>query len=219
VLADARQLVPEIIPRSSVVYNGLSLPDVPPAPLPFDPPLLLCLGRVVEDKGFDVALKAFALLVDGFPRTRLLIAGDGPARPALARQAADLGLADVVEFTGWVVPEKVPELMNRATVVVIPSRWREAFSLVALQAAQMQRPVVATRVGGLPEVVVHQQTGLLVEKEDARALAKALAYLLAQPRVAMEMGQAGRYRAQEVFSWDRHINTYDTLYKTVILNN
>lgn len=218
-LADARQLVPEIIHRSSVVYNGLSMPDVPPTPLPFRPPLLLCLGRLVEDKGFDVALRAFAVLIDRFPQARLLIAGDGPARPALEEQAVELGLANVVQFTGWVVPEKVPELINGATIVVIPSRWQEAFSLVALQAAQMARPVVGTRVGGLPEVIVHGETGLLVKNEDTHALAGTIAYLLDCPKVAVEMGLAGRRRAQELFSWERHINAYDELYKKLIFRS
>jgi len=215
-LADARRLVPEIVHRSSVIYNGLSMPDVPVMPLPFLPPLLLCLGRLVEDKGFDVALRAFAALVGRFPQLRLIIAGDGPARLALERQAFDLGLSSVVQFAGWVVPERVPELINGATIVVIPSRWQEAFSLVALQAAQMARPVVGTRVGGLPEVIVHGQTGLLVENEDTHALAEAIAYLLDNPQAATEMGLAGRRRAQGLFSWESHINAYDELYKRLI---
>jgi len=122
-LADARRLVPEITPCSSVVYAGLRLPDLTPEPLPVDPVRLLCLGRVVADKGFDLALSAFAALSARYPQARLVIAGDGPARPELEQQAVDLGVADVVEFTGWVVPESVPQLMNEASVVIIPSRW------------------------------------------------------------------------------------------------
>lgn len=219
ILADAHQLVPEIIPRSSVIYNGLDTPSVQPSPLPFEMPLLLCLGRVVEDKAFDLALKAFAALVDRFPQARLCIAGDGPARPALEQQAAELGVTDVVQFPGWIVPEEVPELINSATIIIMPSRWREAFGLVALQAAQMARPVVATRVGGLPEVVAHGQTGLLVENENVPALTEAIAFLLVNPEVAAEMGRAGRRRAQALFSWERHIDAYDDLYEKLILNH
>jgi glycogen(starch) synthase len=80
----------------------------------------------------------------------------------------------------------------------------------------MARPIVASRIGGLPEVVVHEETGLLVEPENPAALGEALASLLDHPETAMQMGQAARYRAQDVFSWERHVNGYDALYRQVI---
>lgn len=215
ILSDARRLVAEITPRSSVVYNGLPLPPLPPSPLPFDPPRLLCLGRLVADKGFDLAVSAFALLAARFPAARLVIAGDGPARAALARQAAELGVAARVDLPGWIAPDDVPALMNTATVVIMPSRWREAFGVVALQAAQMARPVVATRVGGLPEVVAHETTGMLVEKEDRVALANAIAYLLDHSHTAEQMGRAGRERAMSLFSFAQHVDAYDSLYRAM----
>lgn len=214
-LDEARQLVPEITPYSSVIHNGLDVPPLPPTPLPTDPPRLLCLGRLLPEKGFDLALVAFASLVDRFPHTRVIIAGDGPARSELEQQAAELGLTPRVDFRGWVAPEKVPELLNSATVVVMPSRT-EGFPIVALQAALMARPIVATRVGGLPEAVLHQETGLLVEKEDSRALAEAIAFLLNHPETAVEMGRAGRLRAQELFSLERHVDAYDALYRKLV---
>jgi glycogen(starch) synthase len=211
----ARRLVPRCISHSSVIYNGLEVPSLPPEPLPFDLLRLLCLGRLAPEKGFDLALTAFAIIADHFPQMRLIIAGDGPERPVLQQQAADLVITDVVEFTGWIAPDAVPALMNTATVVVMPSR-QEAFGLVALQAALMARPVVATRVGGLPEVVVHQETGLLVKKEDSVGLAQAISFLLEHPETAAQMGQAARRRAQEVFSLERYVNAYDALYQTLI---
>jgi glycogen(starch) synthase len=173
---------------------------------------LLCLGRLVEEKGFDLALNAFVLLRDSFPHTRLIIAGDGPARPALEQQAAKLDLAEFVQFVGWVTPDRVPALMNTATVVVMPSR-HEGFGLVALEAALMARPIVATRVGGLPEVVAHQQTGLLVEQDDSKALAGAISALLADPNMAAQLGQAGYRRAQQLFRWECHVDAYTALYQ------
>jgi glycogen(starch) synthase len=199
-----------------VIYNGLEMPELAPQPLAFDKPRLVCLGRVVEDKGFDLALRALPAIARNYPDLRLVVAGDGPARPALEGLAAELGIGDVVDFAGWISPEKVPELMNSATIVLLPSRWREAFGLVALQAAQMERPVVATEVGGLPEVVVDQETGLIVAKEDSEALAEAVLSLLRNPSRAVEMGQEGRVRAQQVFSWERHIDDYDALYQTLM---
>lgn len=216
VLVEARRLAPQITPYSSLIHNGLTVPALPPEPLPNDPPRLLCLGRLDNnEKGFDLALMAFASLLDRFPNARLVIAGDGLARSELEQQTAALGLNRCADFIGWVPPEQVPALMNTATLVVMPSRW-EGFGLVALEAALMARPVVATRVGGLPEVVVHQQTGLLVERDDSQALAEAIASLLAHPERATQMGQAARHRAQEVFSWERCVDAYDALYRKLI---
>jgi len=212
------RVLPEIAARSSTVHNGLDLPALLPIPLPIRAPRLLCLGRLVFRKGFDVALSAFSLVTHRFPDARLLIAGDGAARSALEHQAAELGLAEVVDFIGWVAPEQVPALINTTTVVVMPSR-REPFGLVALEAAQMARPIVATRVGGLPEVVEHEQTGLLVENENVHQLAESIARLLEHPETAVRLGQTARRRAIERFSWDHCVGAYEALYRQLLTDS
>jgi starch synthase len=106
-------------------------------------------------------------------------------------------------------------LINRCAVVVMPSLF-EPFGLVALQAAHLARSVVASRVDGLLEVVVDGETGLLVEPEDAEALAGAIARLLAEPELARRMGQAGRQRAQETFGWAAHLEAYEALYHRLV---
>jgi glycogen(starch) synthase len=166
----------------------------------------------VADKGFDLALQALALLKERFPHARVIIVGDGPERSALQRQAAELRVDNCVEFVSWVAPDAVPEWINRATLVLMPSRG-EGLPLVALEAAMMARPVVGMRVGGLAEVVLHQQTGLLVDSGDVTALANAIAFLLDHPDRAARMGQAARHRAREVFSFERHVDAYEALYR------
>jgi len=215
ILGDVCSLVPEIVDRSSVIYNALEWPDLPPARLPREDPVLVCVGRVVDEKGLDLTVAAFALVLARVPRARLVIVGDGPARPALERQAASLGISARVRFAGWVAPEHVPAQINEATVVVMSSRWREAFGLVALQAGQMARPVVATRVGGLPEVVLDGETGLIVPPEDPEALARALIFLLEHPEEAARFGRAGRLRAERTFGWGDYVEAYDRLYHTL----
>ncbi|HKA56747.1 MAG TPA: glycosyltransferase family 4 protein, partial [Candidatus Binatia bacterium] len=214
VVEDARQLMPEIIPRSSIIYNGLEAPPVLPEPIPSNPPRVLCLGRLSYEKGFDFALTAFATAVTQFPRARLMVAGDGPERTALERQALQLGIRHAVDFLGAVTPDTVPSLLNRASLVLMPSRT-EGLPLVAVEAALMARPVVATRVGGLPEVVVHRHTGLLVDKEDCQGLAEAITFVLEHPQAVAHMGQAARRRAQAVFSLERCVAAYDALYRTL----
>ena len=87
---------------------------------------------------------------------------------------------------------------------------------MALQAALIARPVVATRVGGVMEAVAHQETGLLIENGDVHGLEEAIAFLLNNPQAAREMGMAGRERAQKFFGWQRCVDAYDALYKKLI---
>lgn len=210
-------LAPEISSRSSIIYNAQEPIPVRLRPLGFDPPVLLCLGRLSREKGVDVALAAFAHVLERFPEARLVIAGDGPERDALERQAEELSMGGAVQFLGWVPPNDVPALINAASVVLLPSR-EDAFPLVGLQAALMGRPTAASCVGGIPEMIVDRETGLLVEREDPRALAGAVESLLERPDEARRMGEAARRRAREVFSFDKHVGAYDELYRTLVRN-
>jgi glycogen(starch) synthase len=215
ILDRGRSAVPAIASRSSVIHNGLDGPALPPAPPRFHPATLLCLGRLHAGKGIDVALTAFASIVQRFPGTRLVIAGDGPARADLERQASAQGLGRVVEFLGWVAPRDVLGLIDTCAIVLMPSR-SDSFPLVALQAAVMARPVVGTRVGGMPEVITHGHTGLLVAPDDPAALAAATASLLGQSDLATRMGRAARRRAAGMFGWERHVRAYDLLYRELV---
>ncbi len=211
VLDKTRQQLPEIVSSSSVIANSLEEPHVDPAPISFEAPKLLCVGRAVAQKGFDLVLIALASIIHRFPTLRLVIAGDGESLPELKQQAARLQINNHVEFMGWVIPEKIPALINESTMVVVPSR-EEPFGLVALQASQMARPVVASWVGGLSEIIVDTETGLLVEKEDVRTLADAIAFLLDHPKVAIGMGENGRKRTHEIFNWSLYVDAYDQLF-------
>jgi glycosyltransferase involved in cell wall biosynthesis len=102
--------------------------------------------------------------------------------------------------------------MAQATLVVVPSRV-EGFGLVALEAAMMGRPVVATNVGGLPEVVQHEATGLIVDADDMGAFVRAIERLLDDPSAAREMGARARERALGRFAWPQHVGAYDALYR------
>ncbi len=151
----------------------------------------------------------------------------------------ELGLTPVVDFVGWVTPGRVRALINAATMVVIrswlspdwcrrtfdmfsatpevlPLAWAEGLPVVALEAAVMARPVVARRVGGLPEVVVHGQTGLLIDHESPTELADAIMALLEHPETTTRTGQRARQRVQDAFSFARCVSAYDELYRTLI---
>jgi glycosyltransferase involved in cell wall biosynthesis len=108
-------------------------------------------------------------------------------------------------------------LMGDATLVLVPSRL-EGFGLVALEAGSMARPVVATRVGGLPELIIHHETGLLTPGDNSEALTEAIVLLLEQPKIATSMGWAARERALNEFAWKRHVDAYDALYRRLIMD-
>lgn len=211
VLRQACALLPAVTRRSSVIVNFVEAGPKRPTPLPAAPPRLLCLGRLIPPKGFDLALEAFARIRARLAHARLVVAGDGSDRPALERLAGDLGIATHVEFTGWVRPADVSGLLDQSTAVLMPSR-REGLGLVAVEAALRARPVVAAAVGGVPDVVVHGRTGLLVEPGNAPVLAEAAAGLLADPAAARRMGRAARRRARVLFDKERCVTRYAALY-------
>jgi glycosyltransferase involved in cell wall biosynthesis len=211
-LDDLLRAAPQMTERSSVIHNGLdpTFEGDPPEP-PSGPPVLFCSGRLVHEKGIDLAIEA---LRSTDADVRLVIAGDGEERTALTEQAKAAGLSDRITFTGWVSPEQIHQLVATASIVLVPSR-KEGFGLVALEAALMARPVIATRVGGLPEVVEDGVSGIVVPSDDADALGAAIGRLLASPEEARHMGHAGHRRALAKFSAGRHLNDWDALYQHV----
>lgn len=209
------EAVPDIEERTITLYNGLTPPGLTPTPPPFEPIHIVCAGRLVREKGFDVALQAFRSFLESHPDALMTIAGDGADRIELEEFAADIGVAGSVTFRGWVEREAIPSLMNSATMVMVPSRWQEPFGLVALQASQVARPVIATRVGGLPEVVADLQTGLVVEPEDPGALLHAMRKLSENRDLARRLGEQGRERAIEQFTMAGCADRYDAVYRRV----
>jgi glycosyltransferase involved in cell wall biosynthesis len=182
-----------------------------------DEPVLLVLAALVERKGIDVLLEALARLRDGRAGAAaeppaLLVAGDGPARGALAAQAARLGLAGV-RFLGLRADKA--ELLAACDAFVLPSRF-EGLGVAALEAMAAGRAVVATTVGGLGEAVVDGETGLLVPPDDPAALAAALARLLCDPAERLRLGAAGPARVAQGFLAEQMVAAYDALYRDVL---
>lgn len=211
-LEDARRAAPEITSRSSLIRNALPTSATPAAPLPDGPPVVACLGRLVEQKGFDLALEAFATVVAEHPDARIVIAGDGPAMESLRARAAGLGLGERVEFPGRLDPEGTRALFAASHVVLMPSRDHEGIPMVAIEAAQAARPVIASDIPGLRETVVHGSTGLLVPPADAIALGSALGYLLADRDRARSLGEAASARIRAEFDWNDYLGAYASTY-------
>lgn len=192
--------------RVRVIPGGVDLRAYESIAAPV-PEVVGTVGRLSREKGMDVLVEAMGTLQG---QARLLVGGDGPQRAALEQQVSALGLGDAVALAGFV--NDVPAFLSGIGVFAAPSR-SEGLGLVILEAMAAGRPVVASRVGGIPEVVADGETGLLVPPEDAGALAAAIRRLLEDPVTARRMGEAGRQRVAERYSAERTANLTASLYE------
>lgn len=184
---------------SQVIYNGVTVPDVPDG-WPDGPPTVSFAGRLVPEKGCATLLRAFGAVVQVLPNARLVIAGEGPDRRALASLADQLKLQANVLFLGKLSNEQVAERTKSAWVQVVPSLWEEPFGLTAVEPMMLGRPVIASASGGLSEIVEDGATGYLVPPGNADILSQRLISLLHNAEMAQRMGQSARRRAVEKFS-------------------
>lgn len=195
----------------TAIHNGVDAPAfrataVSPAPLPRR--TIVSVGKYDSLKGQDVLLQALAELAPDFPDLRLALAGaPGAALPQLQAQAAAAGLAERVQFLLNVPHRQVAGLMSQAEMFVLPSR-REAFGMVLLEAGAFALPVVASAVGGVPEIIRDGENGRLVPPGDAAALARALRDMLEAREAAAAMGRALRAEVDQQFSWRSAYQTY-----------
>jgi glycogen(starch) synthase len=191
-------LVPE---RVRAIPNGIDAPAPQRRPAAAEPAggrLVLLVGRLVYEKGFQVALDALPAVLAAVPGTRFAVAGSGPYEAELRARAAALGLMGRGEFLGWTGDAALGELYAAADVCAVPSLY-EPFGLVALEAMAAGCPVVAADTGGLREVVP-DGTGLRTRRGDPADLARALAELLTDPRRAERLATAARAYAA-AFRW------------------
>jgi glycosyltransferase involved in cell wall biosynthesis len=229
--AQAQEVAPwvrAISPRSRVIAitNGVdTVAYSPPAggvPDPRSPfrfgarHVVLIVGHLSEVKGYPAFLGATARIVSEVKDITFVALGGETTSPGyrtfLERRATELGIREHVHFLGW--REDVADVLRASDIMVLPS-LAEGLPMAILEAMACARPVVATPVGGVPEAVVDGQTGLLVPSEDAPALAQAVLRLLRDPALARRMGDAGRRRAESLFSLDRVVSCVESLYEEI----
>jgi glycosyltransferase involved in cell wall biosynthesis len=198
-----------------IVHYGID-PNGEPRPYAEPVPRLLCVGRLIPIKGHIVLLRAFAEAKRELPELELDIAGRGPLEPALRALAKELGVDDAVRFLGYVAP--IQAAVERAAVVVVPSMG-EGFGMVALEAMERSRPVIAAAIGGLAEIVRHEETGLLVPPGESEPLRRAIVRLAGNLEQAAAMGAAGRRRALTHFLQQRCTDRTELLYEATLYAN
>jgi glycosyltransferase involved in cell wall biosynthesis len=199
IVATSRAVAAAVEGRSvRVIYPGVPMTN---SAGPRDSCTIGAAGRLVPIKGYDRLIRALADVRHGYPQAQLEIAGEGPLRAELEQVARSIGLAHAVHFLGW--SNDLPELMGRWTVLAQPSR-EEALGITVLQAMAAGLPVVASAVGGIPEIIEDRVTGRLVRDESDGSLARALTELLTDPVARAGYSEAGRARASD-FSEPRFV--------------
>ena len=209
--------------RVSCIHNGIDLEAVRVTTsreafrrkwqIPEDAVVIGTVGRLVPVKGHAILLDATRILQASIGNVALVLVGDGPLRKDLEANAKRLGLEKSVIFAGQ--QDQSYDFMNMMDVFVLPS-LHEGIPMVVLEALALQRPVVATRVGGIPEVIEHGQTGFLAEPSDASSLARLLQRLVEDLPMAVSIGKAGRTRVEEKFTARTMAGKTAELYEQVL---
>lgn len=173
-----------------------------PSPVPTDP-VILYVGQLIRGKGVDLLLHALQNLSCNF---RANIVGTGNAELKLKALCTELGLNNRVHFSGWVRNEDLGQFYSEAKVLVVPSRWPEPFGMIGLEAMHHGRPVIAFDVGGIPDWLKHQKTGLIVPEQDVSSLAESLERVLTEPGLASKLGQNGLQRVRTRYSFESYLD-------------
>jgi glycosyltransferase involved in cell wall biosynthesis len=209
---------PVVIPFGAAVSPSLHSAAAPdrPAHAPFE---LLFVGRLVERKGVAVLLEAVALL-GAESDVRLQVVGEGPLRDRLERRAARLGIAGRVVFHGAVSEEELQQRFSRCDVFLLPAVVdrkgdTEGLGVVLLEAMQHGKPVIASRTGGIIDIVMDGDTGLLVPPGDPGAVAAAVRRLMQDPAFAAGLAARGREHMEQHFSWSSVVDRLAHLYRSV----
>ena len=208
--------------RITVLRNAVDPNDIQPQRLPAmvreelgadaDTPIVGCFAHLSPKKGWADLFLAIPTVLRSFPKAQFWCVGSGPLNETLQSQARREGYAHQVRFTGF--RRDVADLMRAVDVMALPSH-REPMGLVYLEAGLLDRPVIGCTTGGAPEVILQNETGLLVPPKDNSALATAILTLLDNREQSATMGRRGRDRALSEFAWTNYLQSLETVYQRV----
>jgi glycosyltransferase involved in cell wall biosynthesis len=218
---DVARVFPQLRGKIVFIHNGVDLAELGNRSCDSAsikrPPYILCVAMHNEKKGLDVLLRAFALIHDREPSLKLMLVGDGPLRGQLEDLASTLRIANKVEFLGRQGRTQVADLLHSCELFVLPSR-SEPFGIAIIEAMACKKPVVATSVGGIPEIIEHQKNGILVEPDNPDALAEALVTVLKDPTLQRVIAKNGFDTVQKQFGSANSGTAYEKVF-TDLLNS
>jgi glycosyltransferase involved in cell wall biosynthesis len=191
-----------------IVSNGINAGKFSLREFPSEK-VILFIGGTVEYKGLDILLEAAGFIFRKYSDFKIIIIGEEDKRKEkLVKLAQKLGIDSKLEWKGLVYPADIPTYFRKTSILAIPSRL-ELFGIVALESMASGVPIVASNAGGLPEVVINGENGLIVERENPQKLAEAIMYLFDNPIEAEEMGKKGRKRVEENFTWEKVVEKFE----------
>src|SRR5947207_6933844 len=207
---------PERADRIRRIYNGLNLAEFGRADFSSAPPLILTVGRLIAKKGFADLICACGLIAERGKSFRCEIIGEGPLKNELRGQIERLNLQNGVVLSGAKQQREVRQRLAAANVFVLPSiidpdGGMDNLPTVIMEAMATGLPIVSTTIAGIPEMVVENETGFLLEPGDAVGFANTIEKVISNPAVAQKMGSAGYERAQRLFSIERNVRELYTL--------
>lgn len=193
------------------VYTGVDLQEFQPTPktLRFKPSNIGIVARLSGLKGHDILLRAMRIVLSHEPLTHLFVIGDGSDRSNLEKLTENIGLTKNVEFSGFV--ENVIPYLDKIDIFVLPSQG-EGLPISIIEAMAKGLPVVASCVGGIPELVINRETGFLIKGHSPELLAKKILKLVQTPNLAYQFGKRARKRAKEMFSQKDMINKIEKIF-------
>ena len=212
-------LGPELISKVEVLYNGVDLNRIQVADRNSarEGKTVLLVGRLIEKKGADLLIEAVPQVVADHPEVRFVLAGDGERSAALESRVHELGVGDRVLFTGSVPHEQIVEWMSRSAVFALPCRVavdgdRDALPTVLIESMATGLPCISTPVNGVPEIVAHGVTGLIVPENDVDSLAGAISEILGDADLQTTMSTAGRQRVEQRFNLSASTQSLSALF-------
>lgn len=168
-----------------------------------DEKVILFLGALAPYKGPDILLKAFGIVLKHNSNIKLIFAGDGTLKEELKEIAQKAGIDEHIRFVGFIKEKLKPMYFNIADIFVLPSTVTlEMFGIVNLEAMACSVPIIASEIGGIPDVIKDEENGLLVPPKDPEALAKAIIKLLNNEELALKLGETGRKMVQQKYKWN-----------------
>ena len=204
----------------AVIPNGIEIKPIQPTcrsrirnhlGIANDEKVIISVGVIRPVKGFEYLIRAMNIIIAEMPDTKLVIIGEGPEKEALIKLSERMSLDESILFLGEIPNEKIPDYMSAADIFVLPS-LSESFGIVNLEAMSVGLPIVASNVGGVPELVVNGENGFLVEPGNITQIAEKVLYLLADAKLRETISQNNKSKAMS-YSWDRTVDLLEEVYR------
>jgi len=211
--------------KTSVMYNGVDTNCFYPIQkeesrkklsLPKKRKIVFCVRRLVYKNGLDTLTESAALALQDNPDILFVVAGKGPNRKLIEDNIKKLGIENNIKLIGFVPDELLSIYYNAADYFVIPSASGEGLPLVLFEAMACGLPVIATRVGGTPEIISHMKNGVLVPPRNPKAIAEAISNLLAKEKLGKKIGEEAKRKIQNRFSWEENVRQLKEAYSQFI---